>query len=127
MKLTKKHNIVLKVVGFAFLVALMFVLNNNNKSEQETISQHTSIEMVNSIEGTVSNSAPIPSTTEHSLPIKLLSNTKANFLFFVNESKNKLRIVNFNQQQRLFLDFQIHLSNYYFMKKYITAKNKEIQ
>ncbi len=127
MKLTKKHSILLKIIGFVFLVALMFVLNNNDKSDQETIDQNTAIELVNGSEGTVSASAAIPSTTEHSLPIKLLSNTKANFLFFVNESKNKLRTVKYNQQKLLFLEFQIHLSNYYFIKKYITAKNKEIQ
>lgn len=126
MKLTKKHKLIFKVLGFTFLVALMVILNNH-KNDQETISTSASIELVNSNEGTISTSANIPNTTEHTLPIKLLSNTKANFLFFVNQSKNKLRNVKFNQQRWLFLAYQTHLSNFYLIKKYTTSKNKEIQ
>ena len=122
MKLTRRHKIILKIAGFTLLVALMFILNKNHHNQQENDLQSTNIELVNGNEGTVTASANIPSTTEHSLPINLLSNTKANFLCFVNESKDKLRTVKFIHQKWLFLELQTHLSSSYLIIKYITAK-----
>jgi len=111
------------------MLGLMVYLNNRieQSEKQHTTTTGTIVELLPSHAGIAPLSAQIPDKLEGSLPIKLISNLKTNFLYFVNIGYEFRKANNFIFQTKQFLTFCHKIQKQQMIKYLISAKNKDIQ
>jgi flagellar assembly factor FliW len=104
----------------------------NNKFEQKSSTTKTDqtesvLDIDSPISGITTLLAQIPTKTEGSLPIKLISNLNSNFLLAVTNSYNFRSEFKFNVLQQQFLIFYHKIQRKKMISYLITARSKDIQ
>lgn len=129
MKISRKHTIYLKALGFLALLGLMVLLNNQLGSDSQNERKATSqlVSEVSTHEGVAPLIAKVPGHTEGSIPIQLISNPNSVFLVFVNysfEFKLKYRLMNQNKQ---FIQYYPRLQKKFISEYLVSLRNKDIK
>jgi preprotein translocase subunit YajC len=127
MRLNHKHKILLKLLGFVFLLVLMFVLNERQKEASKQKHEETTITVVHNDANTNSMASTVPNRTENTLPIKLIYNPKCDFIWVANHSSDKILHSAFVQWRIKYLEFVPGINYGYLIKMLSTTQNKEIQ
>jgi hypothetical protein len=119
-------NFYIKLLSFVFLLGLMVFLNNKieQKSSTTKTDQTESVLDIDSpISGITTLLAQIPTKTEGSLPIKLISNLNSNFLLAVTNSYNFRSEFKFNVLQQQFLIFYHKIQRKQLISRFVERRS----
>lgn len=129
MLIITKHKKYIKIIGFFFLLGVMFVLNNQLEKKDVEVKGQT--ENIQNFETNISGIAPltaqIPNKTEGALPIKLISNPNSIFLSFVNYGYEHFSCYSFIELKKRYLKYCARIWAHNITEFLLSLRNRDIQ
>ena len=127
MKVAYQKIKLFKIIGFLAMIGLMIVLNNNQEDAKLRTGKKDAPAIVNidPDKGLIPVATTIPSKTEGSIPLQLISRPNSNFLIVLNNCQHFLESVRFLKLRENFLLFCAGI-HYNFITEYLaTIRNKD--
>jgi hypothetical protein len=129
MRFTDKYHWILKTAGFVFLLVLMVILNENQKSGKEgskNIPQTVLNQEIND-NGLAPVAVQIPRECEGMLPIRLISRTNSLFLLVVNQANEAINEREFILRKKIYIDICQKMNPGAWIQYLVSSGNKEIR
>jgi len=120
---------ILKAAGFIFLLALMVVLNENQKTGKNDRDNKPKTELSQEINdnGITPAAVQVPRECEGMLPIQLISRTNSLFLLVVNKANESITDCEFSLRKKIYIDICQKVNPGAWIQFQVASGNKEIQ
>ncbi len=129
MRLPVKNRWILKAVGFIFLLALMVVLNESQKTDEHIGNKKAQTGLSQEINdnGITPLAVQVPRECEGMLPIKLISRTNSLFLLVVNQANQAVTEREYVLRKKIYTDICQKVNPGAWIQYLLSSGNKEIR